>query len=56
VSVLGVLGAARDVTIPEGEAGRRRRLVVLLICSSSLFMTYLDRSIIRANVENYNVR
>jgi hypothetical protein len=42
--------------IPDGPAGRRRRLVVLLICSSSLFITYLDGSIVRANVENYNVR
>jgi hypothetical protein len=47
---------APDVTIPEGEAGRRRRLGVLLICSSILFIVYLGRPIIRANVENYNVR
>jgi EmrB/QacA subfamily drug resistance transporter len=46
VSELGVLGAARDIVIPEGPAGRRRRLVVLLICSSSLFMTYLDSTIL----------
>ncbi len=39
-------GIARDVEIPEGPAGRRRRLVVLLICSSSLFMTYLDSTIL----------
>jgi len=34
------------VTIDEGPAGRRRRLVVLLICSSSLFITYLDSTIL----------
>jgi EmrB/QacA subfamily drug resistance transporter len=37
---------APDVTIPEGPAGRRRRLVILLICSSSLFITYLDSTIL----------
>ena len=37
---------APDVTIPEGEAGRRRRLGVLLICSSSLFIVYLDSTIL----------
>jgi len=37
---------APEVTIPEGPAGRRRRLVVLLICSSSLFITYLDSTIL----------
>ncbi|HVT67496.1 MAG TPA: DHA2 family efflux MFS transporter permease subunit, partial [Trebonia sp.] len=36
----------RDVTIPEGPAGRRRRLGVLLICSSSLFIVYLDSTIL----------
>ena len=46
MSGLGVLGAARDAAIPDGPAGRRRRLVVLLICSSSLFMTYLDSTIL----------
>jgi EmrB/QacA subfamily drug resistance transporter len=35
-----------DVIIPEGEAGRRRRLGVLLICSSSLFIVYLDSTIL----------
>jgi len=35
-----------DVTIPEGDAGRRRRLGVLLICSSSLFIVYLDSTIL----------
>jgi EmrB/QacA subfamily drug resistance transporter len=29
-----------------GPAGRRRRLLVLLICSSSLFLTYLDSTIL----------
>jgi EmrB/QacA subfamily drug resistance transporter len=42
----GLLGPVRDVTIPEGPAGRRLRLVVLLICSSSLFITYLDSTIL----------
>jgi EmrB/QacA subfamily drug resistance transporter len=37
---------APDVSIPEGEAGRRRRLGVLLICSSSLFIVYLDSTIL----------
>ena len=37
---------APDVAIPEGEAGRRRRLGVLLICSSSLFIVYLDSTIL----------
>src|SRR6202522_2532077 len=37
---------ARDVTIPEGPAGRRRRVGVLLICSSSLFIVYLDSTIL----------
>jgi EmrB/QacA subfamily drug resistance transporter len=36
----------QTITIPEGAAGRRKRLVVLLICSSSLFMTYLDSTIL----------
>jgi EmrB/QacA subfamily drug resistance transporter len=40
------LRGARDEPIPEGPAGRRRRLVVLLICSSSLFITYLDTTIL----------
>jgi EmrB/QacA subfamily drug resistance transporter len=34
------------VSIAEGPAGRRRRLVVLLVCSSSLFITYLDSTIL----------
>ena len=46
LSPLGLLAADRGVTIPAGPAGRRRRLVVLLICSSSLFMTYLDSTIL----------
>jgi EmrB/QacA subfamily drug resistance transporter len=37
---------AGDAAIPEGPAGHRRRLVVLLICSSSLFITYLDAAIL----------
>jgi EmrB/QacA subfamily drug resistance transporter len=37
---------ARDVTIPEGPPGRRRRTGVLLICSSSLFIVYLDSTIL----------
>jgi EmrB/QacA subfamily drug resistance transporter len=43
----GVLSLAdREAAIPEGPAGRKQRLVVLLICSSSLFMTYLDSTIL----------
>lgn len=38
--------ASRDVEIPEGDAGRRRRLLVLLVCSSSLFLAYLDTTIL----------
>jgi hypothetical protein len=53
---VSALLALPPVDIPEGPAGRRRRLVVLLICGSSLFMTYLDRSIIRANTDNRNNR
>jgi EmrB/QacA subfamily drug resistance transporter len=37
---------ARDVTVPEGPQGRRQRLVILLICSSSLFIVYLDSTIL----------
>ena len=37
---------AREVIIPEGTAGRRRRMGVLLICSSSLFIVYLDSTIL----------
>ena len=45
--VVGVLGpAGREITIPAGPEGRRHRLVVLLICSSSLFITYLDSTIL----------
>jgi EmrB/QacA subfamily drug resistance transporter len=49
VSRRGGLSALRTlppVEIPEGPAGRGRRMVVLLICSSSLFMTYLDSTIL----------
>lgn len=38
--------AARDIVIPDGPRGRRQRLVVLLICSSSLFLAYLDSTIL----------
>ena len=37
---------AHDAAIAEGQAGRRSRLVVLLICSSSLFVIYLDSTIL----------
>ena len=37
---------AGDAVIPAGPAGRRGRLVILLICSSSLFITYLDSTIL----------
>jgi EmrB/QacA subfamily drug resistance transporter len=40
------LGLRREIIIPAGPAGRRARLVVLLICSSSLFVTYLDTTIL----------
>jgi EmrB/QacA subfamily drug resistance transporter len=42
----GAKTLARDVTIPDGPAGRRRRMGVLLICSSSLFIVYLDSTIL----------
>jgi EmrB/QacA subfamily drug resistance transporter len=45
VNTPGLL-AARDVVIPDGPAGRRRRLLVLVICSSSLFLAYLDSTIL----------
>jgi EmrB/QacA subfamily drug resistance transporter len=32
--------------VPDGPAGRRARLIVLLICSSSLFIVYLDSTIL----------
>jgi EmrB/QacA subfamily drug resistance transporter len=38
--------AARDIVIPDGPQGRQQRLVVLLICSSSLFLAYLDSTIL----------
>jgi EmrB/QacA subfamily drug resistance transporter len=41
---LGLAGEA--IIIPEGPAGRRRRTGVLLICSSSLFIVYLDSTIL----------
>jgi EmrB/QacA subfamily drug resistance transporter len=43
---LSALRTPPSVQIPEGPTGRRRRMVVLLICSSSLFMTYLDSTIL----------
>jgi EmrB/QacA subfamily drug resistance transporter len=50
VSSVGVLGPVGrpggGIAIPEGPAGRRQRLLVLLICSSSLFITYLDSTIL----------
>ena len=46
VDVLRPAGTARSIIIPEGPAGRRLRLGVLLICSSSLFITYLDSTIL----------
>ncbi|MFY9778407.1 MAG: DHA2 family efflux MFS transporter permease subunit [Trebonia sp.] len=47
VGALRSAGAGpREIIIPEGAAGRRLRLVVLLICSSSLFITYLDSTIL----------
>ncbi len=42
----GLLGLDREIRIPDGPAGRRQRLVVLLICSSSLFIAYLDTTIL----------
>jgi EmrB/QacA subfamily drug resistance transporter len=36
----------RQIVIPDGPAGRRRRMLVLLICSSSLFIVYLDSTIL----------
>src|SRR5690349_2986531 len=41
---LGLAGEA--IMIPEGPAGRRHRTGVLLICSSSLFIVYLDSTIL----------
>jgi len=35
-----------QIVIPDGPAGRRRRMGVLLICSSSLFIVYLDSTIL----------
>jgi EmrB/QacA subfamily drug resistance transporter len=37
---------AKTIVIPDGPAGRRRRMGVLLICSSSLFIVYLDSTIL----------
>ncbi len=38
--------AGANIAIPGGPADMRARLVVLLICSSSLFITYLDATIL----------
>jgi len=46
VGALRSVRAGREITIPDGPEGRRLRLVVLLICSSSLFITYLDSTIL----------
>jgi EmrB/QacA subfamily drug resistance transporter len=46
---------ARELTIPEGPAGRRQRLFVLLICSSSLFITYLDSTILNVALPTLQV-
>jgi EmrB/QacA subfamily drug resistance transporter len=43
---VAALIAPPSAVIPDGPAGRRRRVLVLLICSSSLFMTYLDSTIL----------
>lgn len=42
----GAKHAAPGITIPAGSKGRRLRIVVLLICSSSLFLAYLDSTIL----------
>ncbi|MDA8266580.1 MAG: MFS transporter, partial [Actinomycetota bacterium] len=40
-------GAALSPPVPPaGASGRRRRLVILVICSMSLFMTYVDSTIL----------
>jgi EmrB/QacA subfamily drug resistance transporter len=41
-----VNAVSRQIVIPDGPAGRRRRMLVLLICSSSLFIVYLDSTIL----------
>jgi EmrB/QacA subfamily drug resistance transporter len=38
--------ARGTIVIPDGPAGRRQRLIVLLVCSSSLFIVYLDSTIL----------
>ncbi len=39
--------SARQVPFPPpGPEGRRRRLLVLVICSVSLFMTYVDSTVL----------
>jgi len=38
--------ARGPVVIADGPAGRRQRLIVLLVCSSALFIVYLDSTIL----------
>jgi EmrB/QacA subfamily drug resistance transporter len=45
----------REITIPDGPAGRRGRVIVLLICSSSLFITYLDSTILNVALPTLQV-
>jgi EmrB/QacA subfamily drug resistance transporter len=44
--VTAVTAVTRQIVIPDGPAGRRHRMLVLLICSSSLFIVYLDSTIL----------
>lgn len=46
---------ARELIIPEGPPGRRQRVIVLLICSSSLFITYLDSTILNVALPTLQV-
>jgi hypothetical protein len=46
---------AREITIPDGPAGRGGRVIVLLICSSSLFITYLDSTILNVALPTLQV-
>jgi EmrB/QacA subfamily drug resistance transporter len=52
-----VTGALRraEISIPDGPAGRRGRVIVLLICSSSLFITYLDSTILNVALPTLQV-
>ena len=47
--------SAGELTVPDGPAGRRQRLIVLLICSSSLFITYLDSTILNVALPTLQV-